>query len=451
MEIILVGVGKIGSAVTASLAAEGHNVCVIDIDPKKVNEVAERYDVMGICGNGAIYGTQLEAGAQKADLLIAATASDELNILCCLVAKKIGVMHTIARVRDPEYAAQLDMITDFGVSLTVNPDYDAAGEISRVLRFPSVNHVDSFFNGRVELVGVRVKKESEMVGLSLQDISRKYRSKVLLCAVQRGDEVFIPRGSFVLREDDLIHISGQRNDLSSFIKELGQYKQRIRTVLLAGGGRIGYYLSRLLDDSGMAVKLMEKVPAKCESLAASLSDTGITVVCGDGSSQEELSVQGIAVQDAFVALTDNDEQNIVMSMYAQASGAKKVVAKVNRFPSELLNTFGLDSVISSRSVTTDKIVAFVRSLQSAGRGGIRSLSRPLGGKIEAIEFGAAEGDRCLSVPFKELTLLPDLLVAAILRKNKVIHPRGDDTIEAGDRVIVVTKQTTLTRLDDILV
>ena len=450
MKIILVGADKIGSAVTASLAAEGHDLCVIDTDMKKINEITARYDVMGLCGNGAMYGTLLEAGAAKADLLIAVTASDELNILCALVARKIGVPHTVARVRDPEYTDQLGMIADFGVSLTVNPEYDTAVEISRILRFPSVNRVDSFFNGRVELVGIRVKKESELIGLSLMDIRKKYRSNVLLCAVSRGDEVFIPRGSFVLQEDDLIHISGRRNDLSAFMKALGEYKQRVRTALLVGGGRVGYYLAHLLADSGIEVKLIEQDAAKCESLAASLSNTSVTVVCGDGASQEELSAQGIASQDAFVALTESDEQNIVMSIYAQESGAKKVVTKVNRFPSEMLNTFGLDSVISPRSVTATQVIGFVRSLQSAGKGGIRSLSRLLDGKIEALEFAAAEGDKCLGVPFKELTLLPDLLIAAILRKNRIIHPRGDDTIEAGDRVIVVTKQATLTRLDDIL-
>lgn len=451
MNIILVGGGKIGATVTGSLAAEGHNISVIDVNPRTVNDMVARYDVMGFCGNGAIYETQLEAGAAKADLLIATTASDELNILCCLVAKNIGVKYTIARVRNPEYSAQSSMFTnDFGVSLTVNPEYDTAMEISRILRFPSVNQVDSFFNGRVELVGIKIRPDSELTGLSLSDISRKYHSKVLICAVQRGGEVYIPDGSFVLQSDDLIHISGRRNDLSAFMKCLGEYKHRIRSVMLIGGGRIAYYLARQLDHCGMSVKLLESNMERCEELSSKLSDTDVVVVHGDGTSQEQLAAQGVSSQDAFVALTGIDEENIVMSMYAYVSKVGKVVTKVNRFPSEMLSTFGLDSVISPRSITATRIIAFVRAMHNSGKSSIRALYRPLNGQIEALEFEASEGGRCLSTPFKSLSLLPDLLVAAIMRKNKIIYPRGDDTIEPGDRVIVVTRQSNLTVLDDIL-
>ncbi len=451
MNIILVGGGKIGAAVTGSLAAEGHNISVIDSDTHIVNDLIARYDIMGLCGNGAIAETQLEAGAAKTDLLIATTASDELNLLCCLVAKHLGVKRTIARVRNPEYSAQSSLFTnDFGVSLTVNPEFDTAVEISRILRFPSVNQVDSFFNGRVELVGIKVRSESPLVGLSLSDIGKKYHSNVLICAVQRGIEIFIPGGSFVLQSDDLIHISGKRNDLSAFMKCLGEYKQRIRSVMLIGGGRIAYYLARLLDNCGMSVKLMESDLKRCEELSSHFSDTDIAVVHGDGTSQEELAAQGLSSLDAFVSLTGMDEENIVMSMYASTCEVKKVVTKVNRFPSELLNTFGLDSVISPRSLTATRIVAFARSMHNADKGGIRALYRPLDGKIEALEFEASEGARCLNTPFKALSLRPDLLVAAIMRKNKILHPRGDDVIEAGDRVIVVTRHSNLSVLDDIL-
>lgn len=451
MNIILVGGGKIGATVTGSLAAEGHDLSVIDVNSQTVNDLAARYDVMGICGNGAIYETQLEAGAAKADLLIATTASDELNILCCLVARKIGVKHTIARVRNPEYSAQSSMFTnDFGVSLTVNPEYDTALEISRILRFPSVNQVDSFFNGRVELVGIKIRPDSPLIGLSLSDISKRYHSRVLICAVQRGGEVHIPDGSFVLKSDDQIHISGKRNDLSAFMKCLGEYKHRIRSVMLIGGGRIAYYLARQLDNCGMAVKLLESNLSRCEELAARLSDTDVVVVQGDGTSQEQLAAQGLSSQDAFVALTGMDEENIVMSMYAQVNSVGKVVTKVNRFPSELLTTFGLESVISPRSITATRIIAYVRAMHSTGKGSIRALYRPLEGQIEALEFEAGESGRYLSTPFKSLSLRSDLLVAAIMRKNKILYPRGDDTIEPGDRVIVVTRQSSLSTLDDIL-
>ena len=452
MNIIIVGGGKIGATVAASLASEGHSISVIDTNPKVLDSIVSSCDVIGICGNGAIYQTQLDAGAARAELLIATTSSDELNILCCLVARKIGVKNTIARVRNPEYSAQSSMITgDFGISLTVNPEYDTASEISRILRFPSVNSIDSFFGGRVELAGIKVRSESELIGLSLSEINRLYHSKVLICAVRRGDDIFIPGGSFVLEADDLIHISGRRPDIALFMKRLGEYKHRIRSVMLVGGGRISFYLARQLDQCGMSVKLIERDPDRCEELVASLNSDDVTVILGDGTLQDSLAEQGLSSQDAFVALTGIDEENIIISMYAQTFGVGKVITKVNRFPSELLSTFGLDSVISPKAITATRIIAFVRSLQSSGKGGgVRTLHRILDGSVEALEFDAVASDKCVSTPFKNLSLIPDLLVSSIMRKNKIIYPRGDDSIEPGDRVIVVTRQTNLTQLDDIL-
>lgn len=451
VNIIIVGAGKIGGTVASSLAGEGHNVAVIDTDQKVVDTISVSHDVIGICGNGAMYQTQLDAGADKAELLIATTATDELNILCCLVARKIGIKNTIARVRNPEYSEQSSMITDdFGISLTVNPEFDTAREISRILRFPSVNSVDSFFNGRVELAGIRVRAESELIGLSLSDISRKYHSKVLVCAVKRNDEAYIPSGSFVIEADDQLYISGKRNDLSAFMKRLGEYKSRIRTVMLVGGGRIAFYLSRQLADSSMTVKLIEKDEERCNELVNTLDREEVTVVLNDGTVQEVLAEQGLPSQDAFVSLTGIDEENIIMSMYAQNIGVDKVITKINRFPSELLGTFGLDSVISPKMLTTTRIIAFVRALQGSGKGAVRTLYRLVDGKAEALEFEATAEDKCINTTFKELSLRPNLLIAAILRKNKIIHPRGDDRIEVGDRVIVVTSQSNLTHLDGIL-
>ena len=451
MNIIIVGGGKVGSSVAESLAKEGHSITVIDTSQRVIDDVVTNYDVMGICGNGALYNTQIEAGAQSAELLIATTSMDELNILSCLVAKKIGVKHTIARVRNPEYSAQSNIITgDFGISMTVNPEYDTAAEISRRLRFPSVDAVDSFFSGRVELVGIKVREDSELIGMSLMEINRKYRSNVLICVVRRGDETYIPGGSFVLSANDHIRICGRRNDLSAFMKRLGEYKERIRLVMVAGGGRIGYYLARELSEEGMTVKLIEKSEQRCNELVSALSGKGITVINADVATQESLSEQGLGQQDAFISLTGIDEVNIISSMFAKARGVQKIITKVNRLPGDLLLSLGVDNCISPKDLTATRIIAYVRSFDSFGPSGMNTLTRLLGGEVEALEFSAREKDRCLGTKLRDLPLHKDLLVAAIMRKNKIIYPSGDDTIEAGDRVIVVTLHGRLAHLDDIL-
>lgn len=451
MNIIIVGGGKVGSSVTDLLVREGHSITVIDTSQRVIDDMVTSYDVMGICGNGALYNTQVEAGAEGAELLIATTSMDELNILCCLVARKIGVGHTVARVRNPEYSAQSTMITnDFGISMTVNPEYDTAVEISRNLRFASVDTVDSFFRGRVELVGIKVRDDSELIGMSLMEINRKYRINVLICAVARGDETFIPRGSFVLQAGDHIRICGRRNDLSAFMKRLGEYKERVRHVMIAGGGRMGYYLARELDEEGMTVKIIDKSEARCNELVAALPGKNITVINGDVSTQKSLTEQGISSQDAFVSLTGIDEVNIISSMFAKASGVDKIITKVNRLPGDLLARFGVENCISPRETTATRIMTYVRSLSKSDSSGINTLSRLLGGSVEAIEFTAHENDKCVGVPLKKLPLLSDLLIAALMRKNKILYPSGDDRIEEGDRVLVVTREGKLSHLDDIL-
>lgn len=447
MKIIIVGAGKIGLTVASALSDEGHNITIIDNDRSAIDRAVAMCDVMGLEGNGAIYGTQLEAGADSAELLVATTPSDELNILCCLVARRIGVKNTIARVRNPEYSAQSSMFTDdFGVSMTVNPEYDAATEISQILRFPAANRVDLFARGRVELAGFKLPDDSELVGKKLSEIRG---SNVLICAVRRDDEVFIPDGSFQLEADDVIHVSGKRSDIAEFIKRLGKYKNRIRDVMIVGGGRICYYLARQLTEWGMRVKIIEKDPERCTELTSALDLNRADVILGDGTAQDVLIEQGIKNQDAFVALTGIDEENIIISMYAHASGLGKVVTKINRFQSELLSTFGLDSVISPKSITATRIIAFARAIQCAGSGAV-TLYRLMDGQVEALEFKADEHNKCIFKKFMDMKLKQNLLIAAIIRKNKVIYPCGSDVIQPGDQVVVVTSHHDIFTLDDIL-
>ncbi len=447
MKIIIVGAGKIGLTVAASLSDEGHSITVIDRSREAVDRAVASCDVMGLVGNGAICDTQLEAGADGAELLIATTSSDELNILCCLVARRIGVGYTIARVRNPEYSAQSSMFTDdLGVSMTVNPEYDAATEISQILRFPAANHVDMFARGRVELAELKIPDDSELVGKRLSEI---HGNNVLICAVRRGDEVFIPDGSFKLEAEDVIHVSGKRGDISEFTKLIGRYQNRIRVVMIVGGGKICFYLARQLAEWGIRTKIIEKDPARCNELSAVLDSKYTEVVLGDGTVQAVLNEQGVSNRDAFVALTGIDEENIIISMYARASGSGKVITKINRLQSELLSTFGLDSVISPKTIAATRIIAFARAIQSSGDGAL-TLYRLMDGKVEALEFKADEHNKCIFKCFKDMRLKSDLLVAAIIRKNKVIYPCGSDVIQPSDQVVVVTSHHDIYTLDDIL-
>ena len=328
MNIIIVGLGKIGTTMTKQLVAEGHDVTVIDINHDTVVSTVDACDVMGICGNGASREILEEAGAAKAKLIIAATPSDELNILSCLMAKKIGTEHTIARVRNPDYANQNQFLRDeLGINMVVNPEFETANEISRIIRFPSAAHLDSFARGKIEIASIRIHSDNPLCGLPIYDLRKKTRAKVLICAIQRDDEVFIPSGDFVIKCDDVISITGSRSELTSFMRQCGVYKHKVNNVMIIGGGRIGYYLAKLLSDTGRSIKLIEQNEEKCYSLCDSLPD--VTVIHGDGTEQEILDEQHIENQDALVALTGIDEENIILSMYAESKRWQIEISNAN--------------------------------------------------------------------------------------------------------------------------
>lgn len=449
MNIIIVGNGKVGRALTRQLAKEGHDVVVIDKDPQVIEDVINDFDVMGICGNGACYDIQKQAGTDKADLLIAATQTDELNILCCLLAKKIGVGHSIARVRTPEYSKQLDfMRTGFGISMLVNPEYEAANEIARILRFPSAIKLESFANGRVELAEISIGDGNELIGKPVHIIHEKYRVHVLVCAVKRGDEAIIPNGDFIIKKGDRINVTASRPELVSFMKTLGLYRSRTRRVMIAGGGKVGYYLARQLVDSGYKVKMVEKNKARGLELSERLPKAEI--ICGDATECELMEEQGMADQDAFVALMGRDEENAIISMYAAAKNVGKVVTKSNRISTDLLASIGLESVISAKELATDRILSYVRALHNSEGTAVKTLYRIVGGKVEALEFGVPNDFEYIGVTFRELKLKKNLIIACIIRRNKLIFPRGDDCMEAGDTIIVVSSIESLRALDDII-
>ncbi|MGN0570098.1 MAG: Trk system potassium transporter TrkA [Candidatus Fimenecus sp.] len=439
MNIVIVGDGKVGATLVEHLSQEGHDIVVIDRDAKIVEQMVNSYDVMGICGNGASYDVQMEAGVSSARLFIAATSSDELNILCCLIAKKVGAHHTIARVRNPDYLKQLSFIKEeLGLSMIVNPEYDAANEIAKVLRFPNAINIETFSRGNVDLAELKINDGNPLCNMALTDILGAFKTKILVCAVQRKSDVFIPRGDFVLKSGDKIHITAPRGELVRFMKKLGIYKHRTKDIMIIGGGKMGYYLARQLSESGgYNVKIIEIDRGRCEKLCTLLPD--VNIINGDGTDRGILYEQGIESQDAFVALTTIDEENIISSMYASSLGISKTVAKVNRVSYQVLESIGMDSAFSSKAIAANRIIGYVRALENSGESSVQTLYKLVGGQVEALEFKITADFKNIGIPLKELDINNDTLIASIIRDNHVIFPDGNDSIEMGDSVIIVSK------------
>ena len=450
MRIVVVGDGKVGRTLTERLTLEGHDVMVIDNSERALSEATNTLDVMGICGNGASRQVQLEAGVDSADLLIAATSGDELNLLCCLVAKKLGARHTIARVRNPEYSDQMSLIREeLGLSMAVNPEFAAANEIFSILRFPAALKVEKFNRGRVELVELKLAEDSPLDGMPLYNIYKKYQVKVLICGVRRGGEVIIPGGDFVLRAGDKISFTAAPAEIQRFFRAVGIEIRSVGGAILVGGGRIAYYLTRLLSQIGIHPKIIDMDEARCRHLSEMFPKA--LIIHGDGTDQELLREEGLASADAFVALTGLDEENIILSMYAASQGVGKVVTKVNRSSLvELVGSVGLDSIISPKDITASQIVRYVRAMQNSLGSNVETLYKIVGGAAEALEFRARENFDIIGIPLKDLTLRPNLLVACISRGRETIIPGGEDSIQIGDRVIVVTTNPQLNDLHDIL-
>ena len=452
MKIIIVGAGKVGSALTQQLSADGHNVTVVDQDPQLIDNIINIYDVMGVCGNGAVYSVQKEAEVEKAELLIATTSSDELNILSCLVAKKLGVNHTIARIRNPEYEKQLRfMREELGLSMVINPERAAAREIARVLRFPAAMKVESSSKGRLELVEYRLPADSALDGLQLADLYRNIRVRVLICAVARKGETIIPSGDFVLRAGDKIYLTSSPDQLAQFFRHLGVFRSKASTVMIVGASKICYYLASDLLEMGMDVKIIDQSESRCISMGERLPKA--LVIVGDGTDTELLREEGIDQTDAFVAITGIDEANILMAMSASKQAEKcKVVAKINRKSLvELVSgEHMIDSVVSAASVTTELIVQYVRAMQSAAGDHIKTLHRLVDGAVEALEFGVGPNPPFAGIPLKDLQLKSGILLAGIVRQSgKIVIPSGGDVLHPFDDVIVVTTRTSLQKIGDI--
>ncbi len=448
MNIIITGLGSVGRNLADELVGEGHSIAVVDTNSDVVEQTVNNYDVKGVIGNCASKEVLKEAGISSADLLITATSNDELNLLCCIIAKRLGVKKTIARISKPEYLTLFSNNDSLGIDLMVNPQYEAAMEISRMLRFPSSIKVNEFSEGKVELVEFRVPSDSALVGLSLKNLSDNYKAKVLICAAQRGSQAIIPSGNYIIEAEDRLFLTATQRNIHQFFKQLGWNKQA-HSVIIVGASKTAYYLCNDLASRGISAKLIEHNHKKCADMSDKLSKTEI--VFGDGTNQELLFEEGIASCDAFVALANTDEKNILMSMFAASQNVPKVVPKIDQMRYyDMLQKSGIYSAISTKLSIADQIMRFVRLMGNKKGSGVRRLFRIIDDTAEILEFEAEQNFKSFGVTLQDMQLKSNLLIAGIIRDEKLITPSGKDVIKEGDSVIVVTLEEGLDNLNDIL-
>lgn len=439
MDIIIVGGGKVGEALAEILCNE-HNVSVIDCNEARINSIVNDFDVKGIVGNCLQTAVLEEAGIEKCKIFIAVTDSDEVNILSSLIAKKMKARHCIARVRNPDFDEQLVfMREELGISMMVNPDYISANEIAKVLRYPEAINIESFAKGHVDLAEIRITSGSILENLALTQLSKRLRLDVLICAVQRGDELIIPNGSFVLHAGDKIHMTASHSNMVKFFKSISSaYREkRVKSAVLIGGGRVGYHLAQQLREMGVKVKIIEIDEKRCLELSQRLSK--VNIICGDGTNNDIIREERVYDADAVVTLTGIDEENILMSLLAKNNGVEKVVTKANRMNlMQLSETLNLDSIISPKSITVNQILQYVRAKQNSTGNNVTTLYRLVNERLEAIEFVVRERKEYVGIPLKKLKLRNGILIASIARGNEFIIPKGDDCLMVNDSVVVVT-------------
>ena len=450
MDIIIVGCGKVGSTLAAKLNAEGNNVTIIDQDGDKVKALANNLDIMGVIGNGASRSVQKDAGVDKTDLLIAVTGNDELNLLSCLVAKKSSNCRTIARLKDPEYNMDAPYFkNELGLAMVINPELAAAKEIARVLNFPSAIKIETFAKGRIELLKFKLPAGSLLAGMSVKDVATKLRSSITFCTIERGDDVYIANGNFVFEEKDIISIIAAPQKAKAFFKKINYQIQPIKDALIVGGGPITYYLCNLLEGAGISCTVVEKNSARCDELATEFEK--VTIINADPSDEDVLREEGIAHTDAFVALTGLDEENILLSLFAKKSGSRKIITKINRIDfDDIVTHLDLDTMVYPKNITADTIVSYVRAMNNRGGSNIETVYNLIKGRVEAVEFTIGNGSPVVGKPLMELALKPGVLIAIIQRGRTLIAPRGQDFIEPGDSVVVITKDMAITNIKDIL-
>lgn len=451
MKIIVAGCGKIGTTLIKSLSAEGHDLVVVDNSAESISNIVNVYDVMGVVGNVVDCETLAEAGADSAEMFVACTGSDEFNMLSCFMAKRLGAAHTIARIRNPEYNDQsLDFMKgQLSLSMAINPEFLAAKELFDILRMPSAVKIETFAGGSFEMIEIRLKDDSDLDGMSLRELREKYKARVLICAVQREDEVYIPDGNFVLKKGDRIGLTAPPVEIAKFLRSIGHLRKQAKNIMILGGSRTAYYLAKMLSSVGRSVKIIDQDPKVCTELSEALP--GASIICGNGAEQDLLLEEGIRDTDAFVALTGRDEENILISIYAGLQNVPKVISKVNRDElSSMAAKLGLDSIVSPRQTIANVLVQYARALENSRGSNVETLYKLMDDKVEALEFKVADDPRITDIPLRLLQIKQNILIAGIIRGRRTIVPEGNDTIQAGDKVIVLAENHPLHDLADIL-
>ena len=450
LNIIIVGCGKVGRALVEQLSKEGHYITIIDKNPEKIQSLTNLYDIMGIVGNGASYSVQMEAGIEDADLIISVTDSDELNLLCCTVAKQVGDCSAIARVRTPDYSKEVSYLRDkLGLAMIINPELEAAKETARILYLPTALEINSFAHGQAELIKIKVPEGNTIDGMTIAHLGRKIAPNILICAVERDGEVTIPAGDFTIQRGDIISFAASRKVAKQFLEDIGFKTNQVGNTMIIGGGKSTYYLAKLLMNMGIEVKIIESNRQKCEELSILLPKA--IIINGDGTDEELLKEEGIETAESFVPLTGIDEENVMLTLYARKVSKAKVITKINRMTFKtVLNDLDLGSVIYPRYITSEAIVAYVRAKRASRGSDIETLYHIFDSKAEAIEFRIREESSVTDVCLANLSLKKNLLIAFINRNGKIIIPSGNDCIRVGDTVTIVTTHSGLKDIRDIL-
>ena len=450
LKIIIVGCGKVGANLVDQLSKEGHDITVIDKKAEKIQDITNTYDVMGLVGNGASYSTQMEAGIEETDLIIAVTDSDELNLLCCTVAKRVGKCAAIARVRTPDYSEETGYLREqLGLALIINPELEAAREVARILYLPTALEVNSFAHGQAELVKFKVPEGNLLNGLSLAYLGKNITNDILICAVERNGEVYMPNGDFVLQSGDVVSFVSERHIARDFLKQIGLATRQVKDTMIIGASKAAYYLAKELLNMGISVKIIEKEKENCESLSVKLPKA--IIINGDGTDPDILKEEGIETVQSFIPLTGIDEENIMLTLYAKQVSKAKVVTKINRVNyKQVINNLDLGSLVYPKYITSEAIIAYVRAKKNSMGSNIETLYHMFDSRVEAIEFIVEENSKVSGVPIKDLKLKKDVLISFINHNGHIIIPTGNDCIQKNDTVMIITTHTGFTNLQDIM-
>ncbi len=451
MKIVVVGGGRVGDALVKYLSQEGHDIVVVDSNQAIIENIGVKYDVNCICGNGAIKEILLAAGANTADIIIAATRQDELNIMCCQIGRLLGAKHSIARVRDPDYVEQLDfMKKKLGISMIFNPEQETASAIAQMLKYPSANKVEHFAKGRIGIVEFDVDENNMLCNRPIREVAGFFKKPVVICAILRNDELIIPTGNTIIEARDRLSVASTSVNLAAFFKDLKMFNQRAKSVMIIGGGNTAYYLARQLDEVGVSVKIIEKNMNRCLELS-NLLGTSVNVICGDGSDKQVLDEEGLKSSDAVTVMTDSDEQNIIISMFCNQARIRQVICRMTNYSySSILEEIDMDSVISPHLVVAQQIIRYARALSAPAHECILTLYKMADERAEALEFEIPENFPSVNEKLRDIKFKKNLLIVGIIRGKQTVIPDGNTELLIGDHIIIVTADNRFTSVEDIL-